>query len=286
LKNTLLLIVGPTAVGKTAMAISIAQKLQSEIVSFDSRQFYREELSLVPHHFINSHSLTEVVDAGSFERQALLTLQQLFAKHNVVIAVGGSGLYAQALCEGLDSVDLRDDNLRSDLSKKSLHELQLQLQKLDPVYFEQVDQHNPQRLMRAIEVSVLSGVPYSSLRSGAKKIRDFETIKIGLTMPRQLLYDRINLRVDSMISNGLEEEVIALQQFKGTYAMQTVGYSEWQEYFEGKISRSACIDKIKQNSRRYAKRQLTWFRRDQQVQWFDFDNWLGIQDYLDSNLDA
>lgn len=277
--KTLILIVGPTAVGKTALSVLLAKHYNTEIISADSRQFYKEleigtakpsaeELAAVKHHLINSHSYKDLVDAGTYERLALEILAELFQKNDIVIAVGGSGLYIQALCEGLDPVDLRDDELRVELSKYSTEELQEKLKQLDPEYFEIVDQQNPQRLMRAIEVITLTGKTYTSLRTGKKKDRSFNIIKIGLNDDRAVLYDRINKRVDKMIENGLEEEAKTFYPFKNQYTLQTVGYTEWFDYFDGKHSKVDAIELIKRNSRRYAKRQLTWFNRDQDITWF------------------
>lgn len=293
MKN-LILIVGPTAVGKTALAVSLAKYYNTEIISADSRQFYKEleigtakpsveELSQVHHHLINSHSYTELIDAGTYERIALEILSGLFLKHDVVIAVGGSGLYIQALCEGLDPVDLRDEKLRSELSSYSIAELQEKLKQLDPEYFEIVDQHNPQRLMRAIEVITLTGKTYTSLRTGKKKDRSFNIIKIGLNDDRSVLYERINTRVDKMIENGLEDEAKSFYPFKNEYTLQTVGYSEWFDYFDGKHSKAEAIELIKRNSRRYAKRQLTWFNRDPGIKWFTINDLPKIIDYITLN---
>lgn len=296
--KTLLLIVGPTAVGKTALAIALAKHFQTEILSADSRQFYKEleigtakpsaeELASVPHHLINSHSFKEVVDAGTFERVALETLSELFKKHSTVIAVGGSGLYIQALCEGLDPVELRDEELRENLAKESLESLQEKLKALDPEYYAEVDVQNPQRLMRALEIIILTGKKYSELRTGNKKARDFNIIKIGLTDDRELLYQRINTRVDEMVHAGLEEEAKKLYPFKNEYALQTVGYTEWFDYFEGKHSRDTAIELIKRNTRRYAKRQFTWFRRDEEITWFNYKDLHHIQKHIeDKNSDA
>lgn len=279
MKN-LILIVGPTAVGKTALAIDIAKHLGTEIISADSRQFYREleigtakpskeELASVKHHLINSHSYKELVDAGTFERLALQTINELFKVYDTLVVVGGSGLYVQALCEGLDPVELRDDSLRAKLAELSITELQHKLKLLDPEYYEEVDLQNPQRLMRAIEVVTLSGKTYSSLRTGQKKNRNFNCIKIGLTEDREILYQRINARVDEMLKNGLEQEALHFYPHKEEYTLQTVGYSEWFDYFDGKISREEAIELIKRNTRRYAKRQLTWFNRDKEINWFN-----------------
>lgn len=276
----IVLIVGPTAVGKTALAIDIAKHLGTEIISADSRQFYREleigtakpskeELASVKHHLINSHSYKELVDAGTFERLALQTINELFKVYDTLVVVGGSGLYVQALCEGLDPVELRDDSLRAKLAELSITELQHKLKQLDPEYYEEVDLQNPQRLMRAIEVVTLSGKTYSSLRTGQKKNRNFNCIKIGLTEDREILYQRINARVDEMLKNGLEQEALHFYPHKEEYTLQTVGYSEWFDYFDGKISREEAIELIKRNTRRYAKRQLTWFNRDKEINWFN-----------------
>jgi tRNA dimethylallyltransferase len=292
--HNLILIVGPTAVGKTSMAIALAKHYQTEILSADSRQFYKEleigtakpsaeELASVKHHLINSHAFKEVVDAGTFERLALETLSELFKKHQTVIAVGGSGLYIQALCEGLDPVELRDDELRENLAKESLESLQEKLKALDPEYYAEVDVQNPQRLMRALEIILLTGKKYSELRTGNKKARDFNIIKIGLTDDRELLYQRINTRVDEMVHAGIEEEAKKLFPFKNEYALQTVGYTEWFDYFEGKHSRDTAIDLIKRNTRRYAKRQLTWFRRDEEITWFNYKDLHNILKYIEDN---
>lgn len=279
--------------GKTALAIKLGKHYHTEILSADSRQFYKEleigtakpsaqELSEVKHHLINSHSFKELVDAGTYERLALEKLQELFKTHQQVIVVGGSGLYVQALCEGLDPVELRDDELRNELSKLSISELQNQVKVLDPEYYEEVDIHNPQRLMRAIEIIKLTGKKYSEQRTGQKKKRDFNIIKIGLTDDREKLYHRINDRVDQMIASGLEEEAKSLYEFKNEYTLQTVGYSEFFDYFDGKQSRETAIELIKRNSRRYAKRQLTWFRRDSSIEWFKYTEFEKIIAYINS----
>lgn len=279
------------------MAIQLAKSFKTEIISADSRQFYKEleigtakpslqELKEVPHHLINSHSFTELVDAGTFERLALEKVKEIFKNHEVVIVVGGSGLYIQSLCEGLDPVDIRDEELRAELALKSLAELQVQLQLLDPEYFAEVDIQNPQRLMRALEIIITTGKKYSEQRTGQKKEREFNIIKIGLTDDREILYDRINKRVDSMVQNGLEEEARKFESHKTYYTLQTVGYSEWYDYFDGKINREEAIELIKRNTRRYAKRQLTWFRRDQEIKWFNANELDLIHQYIIEQLNA
>lgn len=294
MKN-LILIVGPTAVGKTALAVTLAKYYTTEIISADSRQFYKEleigtakpsteELNEVKHHLINSHSFKELVDAGTYERLALEILPKIFSTHHQAIVVGGSGLYVQALCEGLDPVDLRDEELRETLSKLSLTELQEKLKSLDKDYFEEVDQQNPQRLMRAIEVITLTGKTYSSLRTGKKKNRDFKIIKVGLTEEREILYERINNRVDEMVARGLEQEAKSFYNDKNEYTLQTVGYTEFFDYFDGKITKEEAIELIKRNSRRYAKRQLTWFRRDEEIQWFTIHEIEAIKKYINGKI--
>lgn len=294
MKNVVL-IVGPTAVGKTALAIELAKYYSTEIISADSRQFYKEleigtakpnaqELSQIKHHLINSHSFKELVDAGTYERLALDIIKDLFLRFQNLIVVGGSGLYVQALCEGLDPVDLRDDELRNELAKLTIGELQDKLQHLDPEYFKEVDQQNPQRLMRALEVITLTGKPYSSLRTGKKKNRDFNIIKIGLTEDRQVLYHRINDRVDDMVISGLEQEARNFFPFKNEYTLQTVGYTEFFDFFDGKHSKEEAIELIKRNSRRYAKRQLTWFRRDVEIKWFTKSEFENILNYINERI--
>jgi tRNA dimethylallyltransferase len=296
-KHSLIVIVGPTAVGKTTMSIQLAKKYNTEIISADSRQFYREleigtakptlqELNEVPHHLINSHSFTELVDAGTFERLALESVKQVFVNHQVAIVVGGAGLYLQALCEGLDAVDIRDDDLRSELSNKSLEELQSQLQTLDAEYYSEVDIQNPQRLMRALEIIIKTGKKYSEQRTGKKKDREFNIIKIGITDEREDLYNRINNRVDQMVQNGLEEEARKFETHKNYYTLQTVGYSEWFDHFDSKTTREEAIELIKRNSRRYAKRQLTWFRRDPEIKWFKPNEFELIHQYILEQLNA
>lgn len=291
LKATLVVISGPTAVGKTALTLKLAQHFQTEIVSADARQFYQEisigtakpnatELAQIKHHFINSHSVNEIVDAGTFEKLAIEKLQTLFQKHTIVFLVGGSGLYTQAVCEGLDDLTFRDDNLRNALQEKSTEELQQLLLQVDPEYYAIVDRHNKQRMMRAIEVSQLSGNAYSTHLTGKTKQRDFDIIKIAITDERANLYERINQRVDQMIAEGLVAEVEKNSTFRNCYALQTVGYKEIFEYLDGESSLEQSIEKIKQNTRRFAKRQLTWLRRDPNYNWFNNQAFEAILSFL------
>lgn len=291
MKATLIVISGPTAVGKTALAIQLAQHFQTEIISADARQFYREisigtakpnadELARAKHHFIDSHSVTEVVDAGSFEKIALAKLQEIFSEKSYAILVGGSGLYTQAVCEGLDDLTFRDDELRTSLQTKTAEELQSKLAKLDPDYFALVDLQNKQRMMRAIEVSTLSGKAYSSHLTCKKKQRDFAIIKIAITDERAKLYERINHRVDQMMANGLVAEVKNNIANRACYALKTVGYKEIFDMLDGQTSLEQSMEAIKQNTRRFAKRQLTWLRRDPEYQWFTYHEFEKIKDYI------
>lgn len=283
-QKTLISIVGPTAIGKTALAIKIAQYFNTEIISADSRQFFKEmeigtakpnvtELAAAKHHFINSHSVTQLFSTGDFELEALKKTAEIFANQNIAILAGGSGLYVNALLNGLDEMPEIDLSIREKLNtqfeQEGIVSIQKDLANLDPEYFAKVDQQNPQRMIRGLEVFLSTGQKLSSMLSATKKVRPFKIIKIGLNTDRTLLYERINIRVDQMIDHGLVEEVISLQEFKNLNALKTVGYSEIFEYLEGSISLEQAISAIKQNTRRFAKRQLTWFRRDEDVKWFE-----------------
>lgn len=278
----LTVVLGPTASGKTSLAIQLAQQLNTEIISADSRQFFREmtigtakptpsELAAAPHHFINSHSISDDYSAGQFEKDALQKIAKLHSKHDDVILVGGSGLYIKAVCEGLDQFPDVDPSIRQrlkkDLEAHGLNALQNQLKSLDAEHFQHMDRSNPQRVIRALEVTIGTGQPYSSfLAKGAAK-RPFEIEKIGIDWDRDTLYHRINQRVDLMVAAGLVDEVQALFPQKHLNALQTVGYQEIFDFLEGKHDLDRAIELIKQNSRRFAKRQLTWFRRDPSIKW-------------------
>lgn len=281
----LISVVGPTAIGKTAMAIHLAQKFKTEIISSDSRQFFKEmrigtavpdedELSLAPHHFIHHKSIFDAYSVGDFERDALDRLKTLFTTHDILVMAGGSGLYVDAVLKGLDVFPEVPPQIRSELNhqleKEGIQALQKLLQQKDPEYFETVDHHNPQRLIRALEVILGTGKTFSSFRSGKETKRPFKSIKIGLTASRETLYDRINHRVDLMMERGLLEEAKSLFPHKKLNALQTVGYKELFEYFDGHHSLENAVEEIKKNTRRYAKRQLTWFRKDPEILWFDY----------------
>ncbi|MBB6239540.1 tRNA dimethylallyltransferase [Pedobacter sp. AK013] len=282
--KTLISIVGPTAIGKTALAIQLAQHFGTEIISADSRQFFKEmeigtakpnaaELAAAKHHFINSHAVSQLFSTGDFEVEGLKILEEIFQNHDLAIMVGGSGLYVNALINGLDEMPDIDLAIRERLNKQFEEEgltvIQNQLSELDPEYFAKVDQQNPQRMIRGLEVFLSTGQKLSSMLSATKKERPFNIIKIGLNTDRAVLYDRINRRVDQMIADGLVDEVKSLIPFKKYNALNTVGYSELFDYLDGKSSLVDAIASIKQNTRRFAKRQLTWFRRDDELVWFE-----------------
>ena len=292
---------GPTASGKTGLAMAIAEWLQTEIISFDSRQFYREmkigtapptsvELKRVPHHFIHHISLKEPWDAGRFEEESLKVLARLFQTHNNAVLVGGSGLYLKALCEGFDPLPAVDPSIREGLQKEwqqeGLERLQQELLKKDPEYYREVDLQNPQRVMRALELIRGSGMKYSQLRQKTPKKRDFKILKIAINWPREELYQRIEKRVDQMLENGLVAEARALFPLREYNALQTVGYRELFQHFEGNISLEEAVAEIKKNTRRYAKRQLTWFRNDPEVHWFPPDDFASVQNFLLRRIDV
>lgn len=292
----LVVIVGPTGSGKTDLSIRLARHYRAPILSTDSRQVYRgmpigtaqpskEQLEAVEHHFIASHDINDRLNCGAYEVQALDCLEKLFTQHDIVVAVGGSGLYVQALCEGLDDLPQADEQLRRELEQQladmGIEALVDRLRELDPDYCEAVDRSNPARVIRALEVCLQTGRPYSALRTGARRERPFRIIKIGVDLPREILYDRINRRVDAMIADGLEQEARHLYPFRALNALQTVGYREFFEYFDGRIPYEQAVELIKRNSRRYAKRQLTWFRRDTQIRWFDPADAEAMINYID-----
>lgn len=280
----LIVVGGPTASGKTSLAIQIALRYRAEIISADSRQFYREmtigtakpsasELQQVKHHFIDSLSVLDDYSVGDFEQQAMNTLGHLFEKHPVVVAVGGSGLFLHALCQGLDAfppiLPAVKEQVQTELEEKGINWLQETVRSLDPIFYAKADIHNPARLRRAVEVCLSSGQPYSSFLGKTSQRRSFQIHYLLPEWDREVLYDRINQRVDLMIAQGLEEEVVHLRPMEHRTALKTVGYEEWIPFFEGKIQREEVIDKIKQHSRNYAKRQLTWFRK--------YGHWVPIQ---------
>ncbi|RZL49502.1 MAG: tRNA (adenosine(37)-N6)-dimethylallyltransferase MiaA [Pedobacter sp.] len=298
-QKTLIVIVGPTAIGKTALAIQLAQHYKTEIISADSRQFFREmqigtakpsavELAAAPHHFIDSHSIKTLFSVGDFEVQALKLIDHLFKIHDNLVMVGGSGLYIDAVCKGLDELPEIDLNIREQLNKQLLDEgievIKKDLQELDPEYYEKVDQANPQRMIRGLEVVLSTGQKLSSFLTANKKERPFNIIKIGLNTDRSLLYERINHRVDLMMEAGLLQEAKSLLPYRQYNALNTVGYSELFDYLDDKTDLLSAIAMIKQNTRRFAKRQLTWFRRDENTPWFEPNQFEGIIKYLNKSV--
>ncbi len=283
------------------MAIQLAQHFNCEIISCDSRQFFKEmtigtavpsaeELAFVPHHFIHNKSIFEPYTVGDFEKDAIEKLDELFLKNDYAVLVGGSGLYVDAVLKGFDDFPEVDPAIRVSLTEKfeafGISYLQDELKKLDPTYYDTVDSENPQRLMRALEVSIGSGKPYSSFLNQKKNERRFTSIKIGLEAPRQTIYDRINLRVDMMLKEGLLEEAKNLYPHKDLNALQTVGYREFFAYFQGEFTLDFAISEIKKNTRRFAKRQLTWFKKDLETIWFEITEADKVITYIDQKVNS
>ncbi len=281
-RKTLVVIVGPTAVGKTAVAISVAKHFHTEIISADSRQIYKEltigtakptevELNQVPHHFIDSHSIHEDYDAAQFGEEALNLICKLFELHDYLVVCGGSGLYIKALLEGFDDIPEVPDEIRDQLIEefedKGLLWLQNKMRELDTDHFQKIDQKNPVRLMRALEVKIATGRSIADFQISVKKQHPFKIVKVGLELDRLTLYKRIDERMDSMIASGIFEEAQKLYPHKNRNALQTVGYREIFEYLDGKYDKEEAVRLLKRNSRRYAKRQLTWFKRDEEIVW-------------------
>lgn len=287
----LIVLYGATGVGKTSLSIRLSNYYNAPIVSSDSRQVYRqmtigtavpspEELSAAPHYFIHNKSINERFTAGDFEKESLLLVDQLFESYQNILLVGGSGLYIDALLYGFD--DLATDlKLREELNSLPLEILQEKLHRLDPTFYNMVDINNPARIVRALEVTITSGKPYSEQRTNTVKERNFQIIKIALDRPREELYDRINFRVDQMVEQGLEQEALQLYPHRDLTPLQTVGYQELFQHFDGNISREEAIELIKRNSRRYAKRQGTWLRRNKDLKWFEPSDFKGITKYID-----
>lgn len=298
--KTLISIVGPTAIGKTRLSIALAKHFDTEIISADSRQFFKEmsigtaaptpeELQEAPHHFIHHKSITDDYNVGAFERDALKKLEILFKKHDILIMVGGSGLYVDAVTKGLNDFPNVDPAIRKSLNKtfdeNGLQPLQEQLKKLDPKTFENIAIDNPHRVMRALEICIGTGKPYASFINKNKRQRSFKTLSIGLTADRSLIYDRINQRVDLMMEHGLLNEAKDLYAHKELNSLNTVGYKELFKYFDNEWSLEFAISEIKKNSRRFAKRQLTWFKKNETIKWFDYHDDLNtIIDYINGNL--
>ena len=282
-RKTVIIIAGPTAVGKTAVAITLAKHFHTEIISADSRQCFKEliigvarpsveELQQVKHHFIASHSINEEITAAGFEQFALQNVKKLFEKHDEVIMVGGTGLYIKAFCEGMDEIPEIDSGIREMIieayNKNGLEWLQSEIENKDPEFYKTGEIKNPQRMMRALEVIEATGKSILEFRKNKKATRSFDCIKIGLELPKEELHKNINERVDRMIAAGLEKEVRGMADFKHLNALQTVGYKEMFEYLNSSLSLTQVIEEIKKNTRKYAKRQLTWFKKDKEFTWF------------------
>ncbi|MFZ4724477.1 MAG: tRNA (adenosine(37)-N6)-dimethylallyltransferase MiaA [Paludibacter sp.] len=297
--KTLLVILGPTGVGKTNISLHLAKLFSCPIVSSDSRQLYRElkigtaapseeQLELVKHYFIGSHSIFDEYNAGQYEQDTILLLDELFKIHDVVLLVGGSMMYIDAVCNGMDEIPTIDavtrDFWQNQYAEFGLEYIQNELKRLDPKHYDQVDLQNPKRIMHALEICKITGNPYSDLRTGERKQRNFSIIKVGLNRPRAELYERINSRVDEMMQEGLLQEAQQFYKHKHLNTLNTVGYKELYEYMDGNWTLDFAVNMIKQDSRRYAKRQLTWFNKDLEIQWFHPDEDEIILHFLDQKI--
>ena len=294
MEKKIIVIQGPTASGKTALGVELAKYYNTAVVSSDSRQFYHEmsigtakpskkEMSNIPHYFVDSHSITEELTAASYEKEALSILMTLFKEKDVVLLVGGSGMYIDALCDGLDDIPASKElkqQLNKEFEENGLKALLDELKQKDREYYEIVDKSNPMRIIRALEAIRLSGKTYSSFRNKKKVERSFQVIRFVINHERSVLYDRINLRVDEMLNNGLVNEVKSLERYKELTVMKTVGYSEIFDYFDNKLTLEEAIEKVKQNTRRYAKRQLTWFRRNESAIWLKSTDLEGMKNEI------
>lgn len=300
-KKTLIVIVGPTAIGKTALAIAVAKHFKTEVISSDSRQFYKEmyigtavpdedELASVPHHFIQHLSIHQDYSVGDFERDAVQFISHFFEQNDVLVMAGGSGLYEKAVTQGLDHFPDIPPNIREKLKQEledfGIERLQNELKDKDPEHYQASDIQNHQRLIRALEVIRSTGKTFTSFRSENKKNRNFNVIKIGLQTDREIIYNRINQRVDIMVENGLIEEARGLFQFKELNALQTVGYKELFRFFEGEFTQEFAIEEIKKNTRRFAKRQLTWYRKDGAVNWFQPNQAVEVIQLLEQKMNG
>lgn len=298
MQKTLVLIIGPTGVGKTELSLRIAEQYGSPIISCDSRQIFREipigtaaptrdEQARVKHYFVGTRSITEDYNAGQYERDAMQLLDELFQTHDVLVMTGGSMLYADAVCYGLDDLPTVPESIRQQVRLRELAWLQAEVQRLDPDYWEEVDRSNPARLAHCVELCLTTGQPYSSLRTKTRKQRPFRIIKIGLERPREELYERIDRRVEQMIADGLTEEAKSVYAQRELNSLQTVGYRELFACFDGEYDLNRAIELIQQNSRHYAKRQMTWFRRDKEIVWLNAkDDYEKNRNTIDALLNA
>lgn len=299
-KKSLIVLVGPTGVGKTETSLALAEHFHSPILNADSRQIYKgmtvgtaaptlEERSRAEHHFVQFLNPGDYYSAAQFELDAMALLEDLFQKHDYVLLSGGSMMYIDAVCHGIDDIPTVDDVTRKTMleryEKEGLEPLVQELRVLDPEYYQIVDLKNPKRVIHALEICYMTGKTYSSFRTNTKKQRPFHIVKVGLRREREVLYDRINRRVTKMIQDGLEEEVKALLPFRNTNSLNTVGYKEMFAYFDGKMSLEEAADKIRQNSRIYSRKQMTWFKRDNQIKWFEPEQLGDIIAYISESSD-
>lgn len=299
MKKSLIVLLGPTAVGKTELSLQLAERLGCPIISADSRQLYRdmvvataaptrEQLARVPHYFIGTLALTDYYSAACYEEEAMALMQELFAHHDTLLLTGGSMMYIDAVCNGIDEIPTISDEVRRAVvtryEEAGLDVLLEELLRLDPVFYERVDRRNPKRVIHAVEICRMTGQPYSSLRTETKKERPFDIVKIGLTRPREELYERINSRVDAMMRDGLEAEARRLYPYRHLNALNTVGYKEMFAYFDGTYDLPTAVEKIKRNTRVYARKQMTWFRRDDTIVWFTPDDRLKLFAYVEKRL--
>ena len=299
MRKKLVVLLGPTAVGKTELSLQLAERLGCPIISADSRQLYRdmvvataaptrEQLARVPHHFIGTLSLTDYYTSAQYDADALGLTNQLFTRHDTLLLTGGSMMYIDAVCNGIDEIPTISDEVRRAVvtryEEAGLDVLLEELLRLDPDFYEKVDRRNPKRVIHAVEICRMTGQPYSSLRTETKKERPFDIVKIGLTRPRAELYERINSRVDAMMRDGLEAEARKLYPYRHLNALNTVGYKEMFAYFDGTYDLPAAVEKIKRNTRVYARKQMTWFRRDDTIVWFTPDDRLKLFAYVEKRL--
>ena len=299
MRKKLVVLLGPTAVGKTELSLQLAERLGCPIISADSRQLYRdmvvataaptrEQLARVPHYFIGTLALTDYYSAAQYEADALALIERLFTRHDTLLLTGGSMMYIDAVCNGIDEIPTISEEVRRAVvtryEEAGLDVLLEELQRLDPDFYEKVDRRNPKRVIHAVEICRMTGQPYSSLRTETKKERPFDIVKIGLTRPREELYGRINSRVDAMMRDGLEAEARRLYPYRHLNALNTVGYKEMFAYFDGTYDLPTAVEKIKRNTRVYARKQMTWFRRDDTIVWFTPDDRLKLFAYVEKRL--
>lgn len=299
MNKTLLVLLGPTGIGKTEISLQLAEHFNCPVISSDSRQFYKElkigtaapsqeQLSKVKHYFVGTHSILDEYNAGQFEQDVLQLLNELFTVHDVVMMAGGSMMYIDAVCNGMDDIPAVDVQTRNYWQKQftdnGLEFIQQELKRLDPLHYAEIDKQNPKRILHALEICTITGKPYSDLRKGIRKKRFFDIVKIGLNRSRPELYERINCRVDVMMKQGLLNEATEFYQYRHLNTLNTVGYKELYDYLDGKLTLDEAINLIKQDSRRYAKRQLTWFNRDNEIYWFHPDQFEEIISFLNHKL--